>query len=438
MASTDLITYLNYMSTWDTESNENIDRLISEHNLFVNLDDFESDSVVDKEFRTLIDLACAVRDVTIAADAIQMAEDVAAVAAIWSFGLGMAAFAALETAEQIDRDFISSKSNELNHKLATVDTDISSQINVNVNNYVIKYKENNNLIASKAPKGLDTRTCRSNLLQFMAEVERKSKTLDAATFRKYAESARIVYNSDEINKVYDALDTLNFSGKTDADVAKFMNVLVGLKLPENAQKGLSLVRGFSVGIMAYKLNIANKTIEAQAEAAGIPVEEVEASAFKTMDAVGKFVAVVAVVMSVVDAVLDIIGIVDVVEQCKKMCDELNTAIKESYKSYFNGIKTAAKQYKAAIAAPTQSAENDDNAAPVAPTQSADNDVNQMKAQIAQYGSITQFGIRISSITGTADDPNQISGNASKMDRGFGGYNGTWEVGNWGDTLKFTS
>jgi hypothetical protein len=62
----------------------------------------------------------------------------------------------------------------------------------------------------------------------------------------------------------------------------------------------------------------------------------------------------------------------------------------------------------------------------------------MHAQIAQYGSITQFGVRISNIAGTADNPNQSSGVASKTDKGFSGYNGTWEVGNWGDTLKFTS
>ncbi|WP_041277740.1 hypothetical protein [Desulfotalea psychrophila] len=68
---------------------------------------------------------------------------------------------------------------------------------------------------------------------------------------------------------------------------------------------------------------------------------------------------------------------------------------------------------------------------------AGNDIAQMNDQIAKYGSVTQFGIRISSITGTADDPNQSSGIASKTDKGLGGYNGSWEVGNWGDTLRFT-
>jgi hypothetical protein len=428
MASTDLITYLNYMSTWDTESDANIDQIISEQTLFINLNTFDSDTAVDSEFTSLVDLACEVRDLTIAADAIQMAADAAAVASLWSFGLGMAAFVALEASAQIDRAVISSKSKTLNEKLTTADADISAKISPNVAAYVSKYKENNNLIIAKAPKGLDTMTCRANLMQFMAEMQRKSGKLDAATFRQYAESARIVYNSDEINKVYDALDELNFSAKTDADVQKFMNVLAGLKFPPLAKLGLSLVTGVSMGILANRMKIANNTIRTQAEEAGIPVEEVNTSAFEAMDAVGKFAAGVVVVMSVVDVVLNILDIVDVVQQCNKMCDQLSGTIKSSYKSYFNGIKTAAQQYRAAIGAPD----------PAPPTgNSAEKDIDQMHDQIRRYGSITQFGVRISNITGTANNPTQSSGVAAKTDKGFSGYNGTWEVGNWGDTLRFT-
>ncbi|POD90263.1 hypothetical protein [Pectobacterium odoriferum] len=348
MASTDLITYLNYISTWDTESDSNIDQLISEQSLFANLGDFESDSIIDSEFDMLDDLACEVRDLTIAADATQMAADAAAIASIWTFGLGMAVYASLEVAEGIERAVISSKSKDLNAKLGTIDSDISSRISPNVQSYVSKYKENNNLINSKAPQGLDTRTCRANLMQFMAQVQRKQGKLDANTFREYAASARIVYNCDEINKVYDALDELNFSDKSDADVKKFLNVLVGLNLPSTAKYGMTLVTSVSLGIMQYKLKIANSTIEAQCKDAGIPVEECDATAFETMDFVGKFATVITVIMSVVDIVLNILDIVDVVEQCKKMCDQLNGPIKGSYKSYFNGIKEASQQYKAAI------------------------------------------------------------------------------------------
>lgn len=421
MGSTDLITYLNYMSTWESESDENIDRIISEQALFVNLGEFDSDAAVNAEFTTLYDLSCEVRDLTVAADATQIAADGAAVAAIWSFGLGMAAFAALQAAEIIQQKVISSKSTELNNKLTSADADISAQINPQVSDYVAKYKQNNDLIVSKAPVGLDTRTCRGLLLQFLAEVQRNA-TLDVGTFRQYAESARRLYNSDEINAVYDALDTLNLSKKTDADVKKFMDFLAGFDFPGKIE--MSIVQNACIAIMFYKLKIANATIKEQAEAAGLPVEEVDATAFGAMDAVGKFITVVAVVMSVADAVFEILDIENVVTQCEKMCDQLNGPIKQSYLDYFNGIKTSARAYKAAI---QPDAGN-----------SAGRDIQQMQSQIQQWGSITQFGIRVAEITGTADSPDQKSGTATKTDHGFSGYNGSWEIGNWGDTLRFTN
>ncbi len=352
MASTDLITYLNYMATWDSESDANIDSIITEQNLFLQVGDYDSDTAVEAEFKELTDLAMEVRDLTIAADATQIAADAAAVASIWSFGLGMAAFAALEATEIIEKKVISDKSKKLNDKLTTADTDISAKIDDNVKNYVAQYKKNNNLIASKAPVGLDTQTCRADLMQFMADVQRRAGKLDAATFRQYAESARLLYNSDEISKVYDALDELNLSAKTDADVQKFMNVLSGFKPPNGVTIAKELLTGVSIMIMFYKLKIANKTIKETAAEAGIPVEEVNTSAFEAMDAVGKFATVVAVVMSVVDVIFNILDIVNVVNQCKKMCDELQGSIKQSYLDYFNGIKEASKKYKAAITSTT--------------------------------------------------------------------------------------
>jgi hypothetical protein len=332
----------------------------------------------------------------------------------------MAAFAALQAAEIIQEKVISSKSTELNNKLTSVDADISAQINSPVSDYVAKYKQNNNLIASKAPVGLDTRTCRGLLLQFLAQVQRNT-TLDVGTFKQYAESARRLYNSDEINAVYDALDTLNLSQKTDADVKKFMDFLAGFTFPGKTE--ISMVQNACIAIMFYKLKIANATIREQAEAAGLPVEEVDATAFGAMDAVGKFIAVVAVVMSVADVVFEILDIENVVTQCEKMCDQLNGPIKQSYLDYFNGIKTSARAYKAAIQPDSGN--------------SAGRDIQQMQSQIQQWGSITQFGIQIAEITGTADNADQKSGTATKTDHGFSGYNGSWEIGNWGDTLRFT-
>ncbi len=73
--------------------------------------------------------------------------------------------------------------------------------------------------------------------------------------------------------------------------------------------------------------------------------------------------------------------------------------------------------------------------------SVNEDIRQMQAQIAQYGSVTQFGIRVQSINGggfqegdtgsiTAASGGSVNGNGTTYDAG-------WQIGNWGDTLTFT-
>lgn len=74
--------------------------------------------------------------------------------------------------------------------------------------------------------------------------------------------------------------------------------------------------------------------------------------------------------------------------------------------------------------------------------SAQEDVKQMQAQIAQYGSVTQFGVRVQHIDGAS---NQIA-DTGYIDYSKGGivrddsgieYNAGWEIGNWGDTMTLT-
>ncbi|CAK7236264.1 hypothetical protein SBRCBS47491_009580 [Sporothrix bragantina] len=319
--------------------------MIDEHNLFVSLGNFNSDAAIDAEFNTLVGLATTVRDETIAADAIKIAADAAAVAAIWSFGLGMAAFATLEVTATIMQAVISSKSKDLNEKLKTVDTDIASQINPSVSKYVAAYKKNNDIVAAKQAKGMDGQTCRSILLQFMAQIESTGGTLDVPTFKKYANSARKLYESQEINDVYDALDKLNMSAKSDEDVKKCIDSLKGFTF--GGGTALTIVRYTSVGIMANRLNVATKKLAQYNEIAEFVGAETETSLFKMMDCWGKFFAGIAVVASVADAILEILDIVEVVEQTKKMVDDLNGRIKTSYKSYFDGIKQAAQLYNEA-------------------------------------------------------------------------------------------
>ncbi len=354
--STDLIVYLNYIQEWDSATDANITSLLNEHNLFLNVGDYNSEQAVNNEFNTLVGLAQTVEAVTIAADATQMAADAAAITAFWSFGLGMVAFVALEAAEIAERAVISSKSTELNQKLATADVDISANINENVKQYIAMYKTNNNMIYSQAPQGLNTQTCRADLLQFMAEIEKK-EPLNAQSFRKWAGSARKIFNSNEINIIYDALDRLNLSEKSQEDINKFIGTLKGFRVPGIADGVMSLVRNGCYLIAYNKMNIAKKALQSAAEDAGIPVEELGETAFKAMDVVGKFATCIAIVMTVVDIILQIIDMVNIIEQCNKMTDELNNTIRQNYLNFFDGIKDASQKYKQAISPPVNNSHN---------------------------------------------------------------------------------
>jgi hypothetical protein len=66
----------------------------------------------------------------------------------------------------------------------------------------------------------------------------------------------------------------------------------------------------------------------------------------------------------------------------------------------------------------------------------------MQAQIEEYGSVTQFGVRVQHIEGASA---QI-GDTGYIDYDKGGvvsddagtkYNAGWQVGNWGDTMTLT-
>lgn len=339
------------MGSWtnsDAESVKNIQSIIDEHTLFKKCQSFNYTTAVKDEFDTLTGLARTVEQETVLADSMQIAADVAAVAAIWSFGFGMAAFAALEVDETIARAVASKHSKELNKKLKTADDDISKNISTDVASYVTLYKANNTIIANNASKGMDQRECRSVLFQFMAEIERRGDEITVATFQKDANSASVLYNSTELDQVYAALDGLNLSEKkSDADIKKFMDTLKGVTIANKS--ALSTIRNLSYGIMFYKLNLATTKIKTLAEEAELPVEEVDANAFEVMDATGKFVAGIAIVMSVWDIVNSILDIVDVVAQSNKMCTALEGTIQKSYLDYFKGIQDSSNAYNAAIA-----------------------------------------------------------------------------------------
>ncbi|XP_066923895.1 uncharacterized protein [Clytia hemisphaerica] len=325
VGTTSLLAYLNFISNWEHAVDGDVQQLIEEQKLFKELGDYQSDTAVDHVIDHIIHLAKKVRDETISADAVQISADAAAVSSFWSFGMSMAAFASLEATEAGLRADISKKSKELNKKLESCDTDIGSSINQKVHHYIAKYKANNSLITAYDVKGFSLRECRSDLMQFMAEVDTTFKHKGGLTvnnFKQMAASARKAFNAKQIEEVTKAIDKLHLSTKSINNVQDFINILAGFQI--NDQHAVQIVQGFSLALAASsKIKVAKTTLQECAKTADIPVAEVSSEAFEMMDACGKFAAGVVIIISVVDAVFNVLDIKDVAKQYKHLVDELN-------------------------------------------------------------------------------------------------------------------
>jgi len=296
-------------------------------------DDYDSDKSVDEEFAELDELAV----------------DAAATAAVWSFGLGMAAFTAMEMGAMLATMVASIKSHKLHKKMERIDRDISKKIGHNVDNWVKLYKQNNSMIAAKKNSAIDGAHARAILLKFIATIVRKEgkDKITPDRFRTYANSCRLVLKDEtNINAVYDALDTINLSGQqaTDAEIAIVMEQLNIFGL-HNQNTAMTIVKTITLGYMVLSLNIVRKRIKGIAKEKGMEVNDLETSAIKEMETMEKFSVAVGCMVAVVDTVFQVYGIVEVVDQTKKLVKEINGSIKQQYKDFFNGIRTSSIAYK---------------------------------------------------------------------------------------------
>lgn len=348
--SSDWTAYNVFMANWDQASDDDINAMIEELKYFKQCSTFEFTDAANTEFDTLVNLAKEVRDLQITADSLQIAADAAAAAAFWSFGFSMAAFAVAEAGKISADKYCAEDSKELNEKLATIDDDIATKIGKEtpIYNYIKKFKANNSDVIPKyIPYTMAKGEARSILLQFFCLMELKKVDLNPQNFRMYAHSSRVLWNSNIKDKIMDALDKLNLSPQTESDIKDCFNALKDLEKDFEPQT-ISVFRGVSIGMMYYKLGIANKEIANAAKAAGFEVEEVESSAFGMMDVYGKVAAVAGIALSIVDVIFSVWDIVNAVEQCNTMVDTLEKKIKPQYISYFQGIKDSAAGYVKAV------------------------------------------------------------------------------------------
>lgn len=268
----------------------------------------------------------------------------------------MARFLELEPAARADGKLISSKAADLIKTFGTIDDDIAAKISPQVNAYIQQYKQNNDLMVSKAPVGVDAKESRGYLMQFMAQVQRHSedkKTLNIYGFRKWTESATLLFNAPEVNQLYAALDELNPSAMTSADAQKCLMAINGLGLPATQ---MTLAQALAVWVMVARLNVSRANIREAAENLEPEgthdtwaLDETDPSAFDAMDAMEKFADCIGILVSVVEEVLEIFDIFDVVAQSQTLYNKLSGTIEPSYKTYFDSIQQSSQMCNTAIA-----------------------------------------------------------------------------------------
>lgn len=343
-----MITYLNFLVDLESATDDQLNGLINERAQFILLGKSDMmtscDAAVDNVFDVLVSMSKKLEEEQIAQESVKLAEDAAAVAAIWSFGLSMAAFAALAITDAALGASIKSAEKDLNEKMASADTDISSEMGGACNAYITLYKANTAFI-KVSDTGITAQTARSYTYNFMDHISQHGG-LGLDNFKKYLHVARVTKDDPNINKIYDALDEFTLSGDHGENgIKKALKEINSTGLNTDA---LSMIRGFTFAIWGFKMKVSADKIRAAAGELGakeVPPEEVETSAFENMDAVGKVMASITIALSVVDAALQVYAIVETVDRYDKTTSMLEDS-RASYKAFYTNLHDASVSYTA--------------------------------------------------------------------------------------------
>ncbi len=347
----DLEEYLNYIFTWEHESDEHINSIISELNYLLDISKyhFEPDDAIEQKFNELTLLLFEVEKTVVRQTIIQYLANESAIARLLGFGLGMANLLHGEMEYTLSAWSISEEMEIFIKKLETIDFKIAEDMGETVKNYMVTYKRNNQTIAEKGSLRINTSECRVYLLQFMFEVYSKKGELDVATFRKWAHSARLVYDSKEVKDIKDALN--NVSKSKDPESA--MQSLSKFIASNDDQTSTSLVVGLAFLTMSYDHKIETNQIKSVAVENGIPSEYLNTNAFATRETVEKLIDNLIVTRKIVDQVLTMCEIRRVVDQISAWDNALLGGIhfQNNYKQYFHNLNHASTSFNVAMNLP---------------------------------------------------------------------------------------
>jgi len=333
--------YLNYIVSLANSTDDMLAELVDERNTFIQIDDVKYDDAVDGVIDNLVGMAQTLEGQEIAQESVKLAEDAAAVAAIWSFGLSMAAFVPLAATDVALGVLIKKAENDLNVALSNADKDIAAKIGGTVGHFIELFTgKSKTFFQTQGAIGTTIQDARAYVYNFFDYVSRNGG-LGVANVRKYVGVARLTKDDPHLADVRDALDKLQMSDKTKDDVASCVKAIQSSKIDVTY---LSFIRNFSYGIFTYKMGVSSAEIKAVVGASDIPLEEAESSVFENMDALGKVMAGVTIAISIVDAFLNVYNIVETVKRYKQTKSMLEDARKQ-YKDFYGHLIAGAQQYQ---------------------------------------------------------------------------------------------
>ncbi len=343
--STNLITYLHFIAGLENATDEQINQIIKERQSFILLGKSDMkdriDSSVNSVFNKIDSLAKQLEEEQIAQESVRLAEDAAAVAAIWSFGLSMAVFAPLAVTDISLGYVIRAKEKDLNNHLASADKDIADKMGSFPSQYIDVFKKNNDYLKASSPAGLTPQTARSYLYNFMDYISMHGG-VGLANFRKYIDLAKKTKDDKNIKRIYDILDEFALSNKGPQEIKSTLTKISAAGIDTVY---IGMVRGFTYAIWMYEMNVSSTEISTVAKEAGIPREEVDASVLKNMDTLGKATAALTIMISIVDAALNVYNIVETVERYRENVKVFTTA-RGQYKDYYKNVYDASVKYQA--------------------------------------------------------------------------------------------
>lgn len=280
--------------------------------------------------------------------------------------MSMACFVVAEADALLLTAAAASESKDLTTELSSCDEEIAKRMDhPNIANWIRKYKMNNDKITKYCGGGLQFKEARSILFQFMTAIEGNGKELNLSNFKLYASVCHHLWDSETRDKVSDALDDLQLSKKTSADVSDCLSKVTqyGLLSFDTIEKGTRVIflgltfrylRKNIGGVKAVSKDVI-RDISARSnfknayegilecEMSTVSEEEIVVEEVATKGS-AKVLLGFSILLSVADIFYQVYEISDAVKQATALHNKLENEIKPKYHDYFQHLKDGAREY----------------------------------------------------------------------------------------------